>query len=97
MAKLEILQKGNRLFHAYVAVHFEAHISDRISWIYIPDDIFCNHIQCRHLFAREMIVEIRMLEIILCNVHNDVRTCLKTVKIHLICCSSDDSNWKSEK
>lgn len=45
MAKLEVLQKGNPLLHAYISIHFKAHVSDRVSWIHIANDILCDHIQ----------------------------------------------------
>ena len=33
MTEFKVLQKGNALFHAYVAIYFEQNVSHRISWI----------------------------------------------------------------
>ena len=44
MSKLEILQEGDPLFHAYVPINFKTYVGDRISWINVPDDILCDHI-----------------------------------------------------
>ena len=44
MTKLEVLQKGNPLFHTYVAINFEAHVGNRISWIQIPNNILGDYI-----------------------------------------------------
>ena len=45
VAKFEVLQKGDPLFHTYVSIHFKAHISNWVPWVYVPNDIFCNHIE----------------------------------------------------
>lgn len=53
MSELEILQKCDPLFHAYVSIYFKAYISSGKSWIYVPNDILCNHIQGWCLLKRE--------------------------------------------
>ena len=45
MAKLEVLQKRDPLFHTYVAINLKAHICNGVSWVYIADDILCDYIQ----------------------------------------------------
>lgn len=44
MTELEILQKGDPLFHTDVPIDFKAYISNRKSWVQIPNDIFCYYI-----------------------------------------------------
>jgi hypothetical protein len=45
VAKLEVLQKGYGLCHANVAVHLEAHVSNRISRVDIPNYILSDDVQ----------------------------------------------------
>lgn len=45
MAKLEVLQKCYSLLHTYVAIDFKAHICNRVSRVYIANDVLCDYIQ----------------------------------------------------
>lgn len=106
MSELEILQKCDPLFHAYVSIYFKAYISSGKSWIYVPNDVLCNHIQGWCLLKRESSKVMK-----LCKEANgtapyhaelyfNYATIFKLVIpliIYLICCSSDDPNRKSEK
>lgn len=55
MPKLEIFQKDDPLFHAYMSIYFEAYTGNRISWVYIAYNILCDHIQGWCLFVQEII------------------------------------------
>ena len=59
MTKLEVLQKGDPLFHAYVAIHFKAYVGNRISWIQIPNNILCDYIQGWRLLTNERFTLVR--------------------------------------
>lgn len=61
MPKLEILQKDDPLFHAYISINFEAYIGNRKSWVYIANNILCDHIQGWCLFAKEIIEYVSIL------------------------------------
>ena len=61
MTKLEVLQKGDPLFHAYVAIHFKAYVGNRISWIQIPNNILCDYIQGWCLLTSERFTHVRKL------------------------------------
>lgn len=54
--KLEVFQKSDPLLHAYVSINFKAYVSNWISWIQIPDNVLCDHIQRWFLFTNEKIV-----------------------------------------
>ena len=49
MAKFEILKEGQRLSHADVSVHLEAHVGHRAAWIEISHDILGDDVQSRGL------------------------------------------------
>lgn len=55
MAKLEVFQKSDSLFHAYISINFKAYVSDWIARVEIPNDILGHHIQSRGLLTNEWI------------------------------------------
>lgn len=54
--KLEVFQECNGLLHAYVSINFEQYVGNWISWIQIPDDVLCDHIQRWRLFRNERLL-----------------------------------------
>lgn len=49
MSEFKVLKESNRLRHADVTVHLEAHVSDWISGVNVPDYILRDDIQSRRL------------------------------------------------
>ena len=45
VTEFKVLKEGDCLRHAYVTIHFKAHISNRIPWIDVSNDIFCDDVQ----------------------------------------------------
>lgn len=53
MAKLKVLQKENRLFHAHVSIHFKQHGCNRISRVDVSNYVLGYHIQSRCLLSKK--------------------------------------------
>ena len=82
MAEFEILKKGQRLFHADVTVHLEAHVGHRAPRIQISYDILGDDVQCRSL---------QTIQSYLYSIHF-----IHDLVFYLVCCGCDDSNGQSE-
>lgn len=52
MSEFEVLKKHQRLFHADVAIHLEAHVGHWITGIQKSDDVFCDHVQSWYLITK---------------------------------------------
>ena len=51
MSEFEVLKKHQRLFHADVAIHLEAHVGNWITGIQKSYNVFCDHIQSWYLIT----------------------------------------------
>lgn len=45
MAQLKIIEKGDSLTHAYIAISFEAHIGNGSPWVNQAHDVLCDNIK----------------------------------------------------
>lgn len=56
VTEFEVLEEGDSLCHTNVSIHLKAHVSNRISWVYVSNNVLGDDVQarCLKLFSTEL-------------------------------------------